>query len=65
MTLGDKVSHCLDFHVHVFSSKLHKMKCKRKQYDMFLITIAQMHKTDKRLTGRNTLNSKLVDFQRI
>lgn len=65
MTLGDKVSHCFDFHVHIFSSKLHKMKCNRTEYDKFLITIAQMHKKDRRLTGRNTLNTKLVDFQRV
>lgn len=44
MTLDDMVSHSLDFHVHIFSSKLHKMKCNRTEYGMFLIIIAQMNK---------------------
>lgn len=30
MTLGDKVSQCFDFHVHIFSSKL--LKTSLKQY---------------------------------
>lgn len=53
MTLGDKVSHSLDFHVHIFSSKLHKMKWNRTEYNMFLITIAQKHKKGQKTCWKN------------